>query len=142
MRSFLTTVLLLLPIPLAAQQVAFVCKLNGGNSGGYIADDVVIGLDRTNARAIVADGLTLYATDGPVEASIRQNTDKRLGLAWRVPLTNRGGQTTIMKYSGTLQFPSMRFGIVATPSGFQNTFTARGACQQTNQSLQDLIGRR
>lgn len=136
-RAIAATALMLIPTVLSAAQTTYVCKVKAGDHG-WIADELVIGLDDADGRVIVADPIILYAEDGPIAGRLTENTAKKRAFRWELALTSRTGQTTKMKYRAALQFPSMRLLISARPAGYANNFTARGACAISDQKLPNL----
>lgn len=138
MRMLLTAAAVaILPAAALAEQTTYVCRIDTKRVA-YLPEEMVIGLDDQTGTAVVADPLIMFVHEAPMQLPLSTATEKKLSLAWELPLTSRTGQTTIMKYSASLQFPSLRLTVYATPSGYSNRFRGQGRCQVTTQTLEDL----
>ena len=121
----------------AAETVTYACQLKG-KGYGYIADEMVIGVNNETGQAVIADPIIMWSEEQPIRTKVSQSSAKKQSFNWELALTSSTGQTTKMKYRAALQFPSMRLTVYATPSGYSNRFRMQGNCAVTDQKLPGL----
>lgn len=136
-RFFLVVALAAAPMAAMGEQITYVCKLKG-KASGWIAEEMVIGVDNDTGQAVIADPIIMFAEEAPKRVEISENTAKKQSFKWDLALRSSTGQTTKMKYRAALQFPAMRLTVYAAPSGYSNNFRMQGNCTITQQKLPDL----
>lgn len=106
-------------------------------TGNFFTEEIVFSVDVEEGAAMVVDAMIYYFNDGRGrEAKIGENTARKTVLTWDLPMTNRSGQNTMMRFRAVLQRPSMRLLLSATPPGYRSHFTGRGACQPAEVELE------
>ncbi len=96
-------------------------------SGGWVTSEYVFAPGQGGAT--VYDGLIKREFGKPVAAEVKEDTDKRMTLLWEMPLYNRAGQATIMRFRAVIFKQNNKVTVQARPAGYKNMFEGRGDCQ-------------
>jgi opacity protein-like surface antigen len=113
----------------AAAQERYVCEFNqAGNAGGWIPQQVGIDLDRAAGIGRVA--LPVEGEWEWFEGRIDRLNAQQFVLLVSRTTSDRTNQQATMNYRFVYRFGNRSMRATATPLGYANSFTARGACAQ------------
>lgn len=120
-----------------AEAEYYACQIKKDDQ--FFPSEMVFAIDADQGAAMVVDQMIYYYNDGRgIEAEISEMTGKKMVFTWDLPMTNRSGQNTVMRFRGVLQRPSMRLLVSAKPHGYRSHFTGRGVCQATEVEIEGL----
>ncbi|WP_192931188.1 hypothetical protein [Gemmobacter serpentinus] len=113
----------------APEFTGYECSIKASQAGmGWIAPTIIFAMQ--GDRVAVIDGIVHAKNNGkPVEATVVEQTDKKLVLRWELALSNRG-QSTIMRYRAVLFHETGKITVDARPAGYDNKLQDRGTCQR------------
>lgn len=121
---------LLLFVPAISQALTLDCTLKPTeSSSGWVTDRYVLQHDPETGNALASDAIILHYLGAPVSADVSADTSVKLVLTWNVQMTNTSGQMTKMQYRAAFFKADGKITVRAVPSGFSNTFEARGSCK-------------
>ena len=126
----------LMGLALSAAQVAaaeqlYLCAVNDGQEdGNWISADYAFVVDPETGMVVVSDPVILHFNKNqPIDAKLIAATPAKTVFTWSVLASNSAGQRTRMVYRAVLFTAGAEFSVLARPSGYDNSFSARGNCQ-------------
>ncbi len=95
--------------------------------GGWVSESYVFAIKGDSVA--VADRIALVTNGNqPIEGKVVDSSAKKMAFSWTATTRDSRGQITKMAYRGSY-FPATGKVIVkAKPTGYRNTFEARGTC--------------
>ena len=95
---------------------------------GYLAPVVQVAPTPGKQTARVLDGFINQIHDGPIEAGLASQTDRKLSVAWTITLKDTRSETVKIRYQLTIRKQGLSASLVGRPLNYSNTFTAQGEC--------------
>ena len=110
----------------AAQADTYSCQIAAGaETDGWIAREILV---KVKDKTTVVDDVVLSTVGKPIEARIARENSKVAVFSWEVESTDIANNYIRMKYRLTVQKADGAAQISATPLGYANSYSARGAC--------------
>jgi hypothetical protein len=117
-------------VPEVSQALTLDCTLQPTeSSSGWVTERYVLQHDPDTGKALASDAIILHFLEAPVDATVSEDTGKKLVLSWNIQMTNNSGQMTKMLYRAAYFKANGTITVRAVPSGYTNNFEARGTCR-------------
>lgn len=112
-----------------AQAETYMCDLERGAGGGWIAPVVLVDIDPERRTAQVKDDLTLRRVNGWYPAEIKVDNQKRYTVGWTLSHSKDSSrQTANLQYRLSIRKDSGKATASMIPLGYDNKFMSKGKC--------------
>jgi hypothetical protein len=113
-----------------AAPVTYTCALDVPRADNWVPSQLVIQHDADTGRVIVNDPIISSLIGQPVEGKVDIDNAKRVTFLWEIPeVKNRASQyTPRFLYRATYLKTTGVVSVAAKPTGYPNSFEARGTC--------------
>jgi hypothetical protein len=116
--------------PGLSQALTLDCALNpSASTGGWVTERYVLQYDAEQGTALASDAVILDYNEGPIEATVSDDTGKKLVLTWRIQTKSATGQQVNMIFRASYFKSNKAITVRAVPAGYSNSFEARGTCK-------------